>query len=208
MTGGDDALRSVPTGVGTGVRCYPKIMSEPITTTANEAAKAVEATGGLGMLGINVKIFFAQLVNFVIVLLVLWKAAYKPLVKLLDERSARVEKSMNDAKEIETRLEATQIEHGKLIAEAKSESAALLEKTREDAEAQKIKLTAHAKEEVQKIIAGGKEQLQAEKIAMLREAKADIVEMAMMAAKKILEESIDEKKSQKIAQEVVERMSK
>ncbi|MEK7614848.1 MAG: F0F1 ATP synthase subunit B [Patescibacteria group bacterium] len=183
-------------------------MSEPITTTAHETVKAVEATGGLGMLGINAKIFIAQLINFVIVLLVLWKAAYKPLVKLLDERSARIEKSMNDSKEIEARLEATQIEQGKLITEAKSEAASLLEKTREEAEAQKIKLTTHAKEEVQKIIASGKDQLQAEKVAMLREAKTDIVEMAMAAAKKILAESVDEKSSQKIAQDVVERMSK
>ena len=59
----------------------------------SEANKAVEATGGLGTLGINGKIFLAQLVNFVLVLIVLWRWAFTPIVKILDKRRDQIAKS-------------------------------------------------------------------------------------------------------------------
>ena len=182
-------------------------MSTPTTEIVSEASKAVEATGGIGMLGINLKIFIAQLINFLVVLFVLWKWVYQPIVKLLDERSARIEKSMQQAKEIESRFESTRIEQEALLTQAKTESSAILERARLEAETQKEKLTTKAKEEVQKVIIQGKEQLRLEKVAMIREAKKEIIEIAIAAVQKILEESVDEKKSQKLAQAVVEKMS-
>jgi len=182
-------------------------MSSSIPQATTEAANVIEATGGIGMLGINLKIFIAQLINFLVVLFVLWKWVYAPLVKLLDERSARIEKSVEQTKEIEARFESTQAEQTKLIMQAKSDAITILENVRLEADSQKEKLTARAKAEVQKIITNGKEQLQAEKTAMIREAKTEIIEIAIAATKKILEESMDEKKSQKLAQTVVDKLS-
>ena len=68
------------------------------------AAETVEATGGLGSLGLNVKIFIAQLINFAIVVLVLWKWVYNPIVALLEKRQTTIEKSLKEAKEIEEKM--------------------------------------------------------------------------------------------------------
>lgn len=183
-------------------------MSEPTTLaqSTKEVAEVVESTGGIGMLGINAKIFLAQLVNFVIVLLVLWRWAYRPIIALLDERSKRIEKSVQQAKEIEARFVSTQAEQEKLIASAKGESAVLVEHARAQSEKQKNKMTAAAKEEVKKVVAQGKVQLQNEKAAMIQEAKTELVELAVAAASKILQEHVDEKKAQKLAQEVLEKI--
>jgi len=185
-------------------------MSETNLTTelANETVKTVEATGGLGMLGINLKIFIAQLINFVVVLLVLWKWVYQPLVKLLDDRASRIEKSMKQTQEIEERLAKSEKEQKHILVQARGEAASVLEQARTDAENRKKELIDCAKQEVQRVVTQGKEQLKAEKVTMIKEAKSEIVEIAIAAAEKILKESVDQKSSQKFAQEVVDKIDK
>lgn len=183
-------------------------MSSPAPTTelVKETAEAVEASGGLGMLGINLKIFIAQLVNFLLVLLVLWKWVYQPIVKLLDQRTERIARSMQQADEIEKRMASVEEEQQRAITQAKAEAAVMLEQARNEAEARKKDLLENAKQEVQKVIAQGKEQLQAEKQNMVREAKAELIELAVASAKKILEDAVDEKRSRKLAEEVIGKL--
>lgn len=171
------------------------------------AAEVVqEATGGLGTLGINLKIFIAQLVNFVIVLLVLRKFAYKPIVDLLDKRAKKVEDSIKNAEQIEKRVKQIEKEHHESILKAKSEAAEILETAREDAEKRKEEYLTKTKAEVDQAVQKGKEQIRNEKKQMLIEAKGDIIMLAVEASKKILKEEIDQKKSEKIAEDVVNKM--
>src|SRR5262245_13672557 len=65
--------------------------------TTGEAAGAERAGGPLGALGVEWNLFVAQLVNFAIVFFVMWKYVYTPLMKTLDERTARIEKGLKDA---------------------------------------------------------------------------------------------------------------
>ena len=177
------------------------------TQIVHEAAAVVEATGGLGTLGINLKIFIAQFINFAVVLLVLWKWAYKPIIKLLDQRSEKIEKSVKDAEEIDRRLLDLEKEQKEVIQKAKKEASAILEKAQVDADLRKKDLIAKAKGEVENVVYQGKEQLKTEKEAMLNDLKKEIVELAVLASQKILEGEMDEKKSQKIAESVVKEIS-
>ncbi|MBU0646129.1 F0F1 ATP synthase subunit B [Patescibacteria group bacterium] len=179
-------------------------MSE--ATIINEAAQAAESAGGLGALGINLKIFIAQLINFVVVLLVLWKWAYTPIVKMLQKRSETIEKSLKDAAQIEVRLSDLEHERKQVINEARNQAAKIMEQTKADAEARREEMTQKAKREVENIVTSGKNQLQQEKEAMLRAAREGMVEIALAAAKKILSETIDEDKAKTMAAKVVDKM--
>ena len=66
----------------------------------HEVANAVEETGGIAALGINLKVFVAQLVHFLIILFIFWKWIYGPIVKMLDKRAETIDKSIKQAKEI------------------------------------------------------------------------------------------------------------
>lgn len=166
-----------------------------------------EPTGGLATLGINLNMFIAQMINFLIVLGVMWKFAYKPLVKMLDDRTARIDKSMKDADHVEKRVAALEDERKAIVAEARAEAGKMMEMTRNDAEAMKADLTEKAKREVEKVVANGKAQLKAEQEAMMREARKEIVEIAIQAATKILANEVDDKKSHSLAEEVVRKMT-
>lgn len=176
----------------------------PTSELITETAQAVEATGGLGMLGINLKIFIAQLFNFVLVLLVMWKWVYQPLVKLLDARAERIAESLHNAEAIEKRMEGIKQEQDRLIAQAKNEAAVLLEQARDSAHKQKKDLLENAKQEVRQVISQGKDQLKAEKSQMVREAKEELIELAIVATRKIIKEQMDEKQSRKIAEQAID----
>lgn len=181
-------------------------MSQEIQLAAEagrEVASTTEAVGGLGALGINVKIFIAQLINFVIVVLVLWQWAYKPIVKILDERREKIERSVKQAEEVERRIQALDRQEQEVLARVRAEAAQALDQASAQAQERKQTLLRKAKEEVQHVIAQGKKQLDIEKEQMILDARDDIAAMAVEAARKILTEDVDETKAQKLAMKVI-----
>lgn len=184
-----------------------EIIMSAETTIATEAVNAAEASGGLGMLGINLKIFIAQLVNFLIVLLVLWKWAFKPLARGLEARSEKIERGLKDAEAAEKRLQKIDEERKLVLAKTEKEATKVLEEARHEAETKQKEIIEKAKREVERVVAQGRGSLKQEKEAMVREARKDVVEIAIAAVEKILKEKVDEKKSRSLAEEVVRKLT-
>ncbi|MCR4313884.1 MAG: ATP synthase F0 subunit B, partial [Candidatus Uhrbacteria bacterium] len=153
-------------------------MSQEVQLAA-EAVQASESVGGLGTLGINLKIFLAQLLNFAIVMIVLWKWAYKPIVKLLEERQEKIERGVKQAQDVEKRVGDLERERHEVMATAKSEAAKVLEDVRVSADERKKELLAKSKEEVKGVVAKGKAQLEEQKVQMIQEAREEIAAIAV-----------------------------
>jgi F-type H+-transporting ATPase subunit b len=182
----------------------------PIESHA-ETAQAEHAEGGIAgvidTFGLRGDLFLAQLVNFLIVLLVLWKFAYKPILKMLAEREKKIETSVKQADAIEKRLNETTLEKEQILGEARKEAQLLIAKAMSDTEERKAEMVEAAKKEVERVIEKGKEQLKAEQAKMLIEARKELVEIAVKAAGKIVSDNIDEKKSKSMAEEVVRKLT-
>ncbi|MFA6522584.1 MAG: F0F1 ATP synthase subunit B [Patescibacteria group bacterium] len=175
------------------------------TEVQEESENAIEKVAG--QFGLNGSMFAAQLVNFVIVLGVLWVFAYKPIMKLLDERQVKIEKSMKQADEIEKRVVAIEKEHEAAVTAAKKEAQTIITAAQAQGEARRNEIIDAAKREVERVIVKGKEQLQAEREEMLRDLRKDLVDISMKAAARILQHSLDEHKSSSMAEEVVRKMT-
>lgn len=170
-----------------------------------ESSNPVDAVAG--KFGLNGTMFAAQLVNFVIVLVILWVFVYNPITKILEERKEKIEKSVKQADEIEKRVANIEKERDSVIVEAKKQAQEIAEKAQIDASKRGDEMIAAAKREVERVIAKGKQQLADEKTDMLREMRKDVVDIAMKAAARIVEDSVDEKKSKSLAEEVVRKMT-
>ncbi|MFA6130747.1 MAG: F0F1 ATP synthase subunit B [Patescibacteria group bacterium] len=175
------------------------------TEVAAEPENAIEKVAG--QFGLNGGIFVAQLVNFLIVMVVLWLFVYKPIMRLLDERQGRIEKSMKQAEEIEKRVVAIESEHTEIVVAAKKEAQTIILQSQSQGEARREEIIEAAKREVERVIVKGKEQLQTEREEMLRDLRKDLVDVSMKAAARILQHSLDEHKSQSMAEEVVRKMT-
>ncbi len=185
-------------------------MTEEVQLAAEavaEVAHVTEATGGLGSLGINLKIFIAQLINFGIVLLVMWKFAYGPIVKLLEERQEKIESGVKSAEKAEKRLIEIEAEQKTILAQARTQASQVLEEARSLSQERKDLMIAKAKDEVASVVTQGKAQLVHEKEQMLRDMRSEIAQMAVSAAQRILAESVDEKTATKLAEGVIDEMT-
>jgi F-type H+-transporting ATPase subunit b len=147
---------------------------------------------------IDIKLLLAQIINFAIVFAVLYFFVLKPLTKVMKDRTDKIEKSLNDAKEIEMKLAQTEDDYMKEIAKAKKEAGAILEQAKKTAEENKNITIARAKEEVGQIINQEKQKMQTEKAETLREIKKDVANLVEAALVKLIEEKLNDKKDMEI----------
>lgn len=180
------------------------VTSETQTTETQEATGIAAVAGTFGLRG---DIFVAQLVNFLIVMLVLWRFVYKPIIAMLDAREKRIEKSVREAEEITKRLKEADGERSEILHNARVEAQALIEKAIAETEDRKHDMIEAAKREVERVIVRGKDQLATERDQMMIEIRRDIIDIAVRAAAKIALEKMDEKKSQSLAEEVVRKLT-
>ena len=105
---------------------------------------------------IDWRLIIAQMVNFGIVIIVLYKFAIKPLGKLMEDRSAKIAGGLTDAKKHKELLGETEAEYKKVIAEARKESQELISVAKKDAESVREDLIAKAKTDAEKVVTQGK----------------------------------------------------
>jgi len=139
---------------------------------------------------IDIKILVAQLINFGVVIFVLYRFAIKPLNKLMKERSGKIEKGLNDAKTNAETLLKTKEEYESALTEARKEANEIFTKARIDAESKKNEMLEDAKSEVASVLAQGRLSLEEEKRKMLDLARQDLASLVTMATEKVLTKGV------------------
>ncbi|MDP2708589.1 MAG: F0F1 ATP synthase subunit B [bacterium] len=152
---------------------------------------------------IDWRLLIAQIVNFSIVFAVLYYFAFKPLSKVMTERTSKIEKGLDDAKKVEEKLAETQAEFNKALSEAKQQANLILEKAGAEADARKQEMITRAKEEIGQIINQEKQKMQAEKAQTLKEIKQEVADLVIAAVEKVLGEKLDDKKDKEMIKKIV-----
>jgi len=148
-------------------------------------------------------LLLAQIFNFAVVFAVLYWFAFKPLAKVMAERSSRIAKGLDDAQKAEEKLAETEREFNKALVQAKKQANEILEKAALDAEAGKQQMTAKAKEEIGAVINQEKQKMQAEKRQTLKEIKTEVAGLVAVSVEKILGEKMDLKKDKVIIKKII-----
>lgn len=159
-------------------------------------------------LGINPMLLLAQIVNFGIVLYLMAKFLYKPVIKVLDERKQKAEETEKMNEEAKSTIEKSEQEKKKMIAEAKKESEIIISKAKAQGQKEKDEIL----EKAQKDIAASRKKLEAEiedeKKKMLKDVNAKVSETAIFVAEKVISESIDEKKHRSLIDSAIKDFEK
>lgn len=174
---------------------------------AEAASEAEKSAGGIGALGINLKLFIAQLINFGIILLVLWKWVFTPVAKKLTERTERVEKAMRDASETQkAKDEYFQWKETEMV-RVKSQATAIITAAQSEAEKAKQQILDEAKKEQGKVIEQAKVKIEEEKNQAVREVKAEMADLVTLATEKILRQKLDSAKDKEFIKETIQSIS-
>ncbi len=155
---------------------------------------------------LDIKLIIAQLVNFAIVAVVLWYFALKPLIKVMQERTKTIEKSLNDAKKIEDRLVKTEAEKRQILEATRKEAANILEEANKKAEDNRKESVSKAKEEIEKLVEKGKYQLVADREKMLSDVKAQVADLVVDATKKVLGEALTKDVDKKVVEDAIKKI--
>lgn len=142
---------------------------------------------------IDWKLMAAQIINFVIVFLVLWRFALKPLMKTMAERAKTIEESLNNAAAIEQRVKDTNNETTKKITEARAQALAIMNEAKKQAEEKRQELLTKAKADVEKVVSQAQEQIEHEKDAALHEARKELGALVVAGIGKVLGTALSEK---------------
>ena len=139
----------------------------------------------LDNLGVDGPKLIAQLINFGIVLLVLWKFAYKPVLEMLENRRQKIAQSMDEAEQIKTELAETQAERDKVMAEANQRAEKLIADAKEAAKQVGEAEGQRAVKQAEEIIRKAREATEAEYEKMEAKLKAHIGRLAVETAIKV-----------------------
>ncbi|MBW6440599.1 F0F1 ATP synthase subunit B [Patescibacteria group bacterium] len=157
-------------------------------------------------LGLNPKLLVAQAVNFVLLLVILQKIGYKPILKMLNDRTEKIEKSLKQAKKIEEELKNTEETKIAEIKKAKLESQEIIKEANEVAEKKSLEMIERTRAKTQEIVADAKQEIQAEKESSIKEAKQEIANISIQIAKKIIGNNFDEDKEKESVNEILAKI--
>lgn len=174
---------------------------EPKETTEATAEDHEKDTGIVGLFGLDGRLFLAQLINFAIVLFVLWKWVFTPVTKGMQERAAKIEASLVNSDKIAKEKEEFEHWKNQEMSKARSEAGQIISEAKNSAEKTKQTILDQAKQEQDALVEKTKQQLETEKQKIVSEAKAEIATMVVSSTEKILKNKLDSKTDSKLIQE-------
>lgn len=150
----------------------------------------------MGIVTPNPGTIFWMLIIFGIVLFILRKFAWRPILNALKEREESISNALNSAEEAKREVANLKADNDKIIAEARQEKNVILKEAKE----MKDKIIAEAKEkaiqEAAKSIELAQQQIQSEKDAAINDIKKQVAELSVMIAEKVLRKELASKTEQ------------
>jgi len=153
---------------------------------------------------IDWRLILAQLLNFFIVLYVLKRFAYQPLLKLMDDRTERIEKGLRDAEGAQKKLAEMEEKEKEVLATARKEAHKIISESEKVAIKSKEEIVVQAKEQAENILAEAEKKIKAEKDIMISEVKTQIAELVIAATGKMIDEKLDSEKDKILIEKSIE----
>ena len=155
-------------------------------------------------LGINIPTFLAQIINFAILLGLLYLVAYKPLMRILDERSRRMKESMEQTELIKEQAAHAEEEVKKQLDVAAKEGEAVIARATRIGEETRRQIKQEARQEAESLIDRARGEIQQERNEAINELRKEFAELAIMAAGKVIDRTLDKKAHRQLIKKVLQ----
>lgn len=136
--------------------------------------------------GINWKLLLIQGVNFGLLLAVLYKFLYKPVLKMVDIRRAKIENAIRNAEKTEAELGLAEVEKARIVREATKKGDELIDAAKKHAEISEITIMKDAHRKAVHLLNEAERRVNREHDEMIQKAEREVARMAVLSAEKIL----------------------
>ncbi len=158
----------------------------------------------LAKLGFHIPSLIAYLINFIILLTILYFVGYKRILGMLDQRSERIRESVEAAERVRQESAQQQEELEKRLEEGRQESQNLMAQAREVADRFREEEQARARQEAEAMLTRARAEIQRERDEAIEEVRSHFAELAILAAERVIERSVDESAHRDIIEKVLE----
>jgi len=159
-------------------------------------------------LGIHFPSLVVYLVNFGLLLAILYYFGYKRILRVMDLRSERIKDSLEAADRAKSDADRAQELLKKEIDQSRRDSQQLLEEARQSAGKYRETERKKAQQEIESFIGKAREDIEHERNAAVEEVRSHFAELAVSAAETIISRSLDKKTHEKLISDVLDDANK
>lgn len=157
--------------------------------------------------GINPILLIAQIVNFLILLFILNRILFKPLMKVLEERKQKIATSLKEAEQIAIELQEAEVKSQEIVEVGNKKADQLIIAAKDIAEKIKEEAIKQAKSEVDKIFKKGQENLGLEKEKMRASLREELQVVVVMAVEKVIGKTLSTEEKESITKTSVQEIN-
>lgn len=159
-----------------------------------------------GLLKIEPGLMIWTIITFIVLLLILWKAAWKPIVEALDSRAEKIRGDIDNADKARQEAEDILAQHRELMDNVKEESAKIIARGKEEAERVKNDIIEKANENAKDLTERAKREIELAKEKVLSDIKAEIVTLSTDIAAKIINMKLNPDDHNDLVNEILDKI--
>jgi F-type H+-transporting ATPase subunit b len=161
----------------------------------------------LDALGINLPGLLAQLIGFAILLILLRFVAFKPFMRMMDERSQRVREGLEAAEQMKEQAGQADVQVQKRLEEARQEGQSLIGQAQQIASRLQDEARQQARTEGEALLARARNEIQLERDEAIAQIRRQFADLTITAAEKVIGQSLDKKAHERLIEEVLAESS-
>ena len=151
-------------------------------------------------------LFLWTILTFLVLLGLLAKFAWKPLLAVLDQRQEMIRQSLDDAEKAKQELEELQQKSKEILSEARAEAQSIVSKSRTEAERLKAEIREKAKAQADSILRNAEKQVQLETEKAISQIRGDVADLSHLIASKLIGKSLSREDDEALIEESLEQI--
>jgi F-type H+-transporting ATPase subunit b len=151
-------------------------------------------------------LFIWTILTFLVLVALLAKFAWRPLLEALERRQSAIAKSLEDAQKARQELERLNLEQQRMMAAARVEAEAIVSRSRADAEALREELKQKSRAEAAAIVKNAESQIQMETARALQQIRQEAVDLSVAVASKILQRSVTREDNERLIEQTLQQV--
>ena len=151
-------------------------------------------------------LFIWTIVTFLVLLALLAKFAWRPLLEALDTRQNAIRKSLDDAQQARQELERLNTESAQIVARSRQEADAIITQSRADGDRLREEIRQKARAEADVIVKNAERQIQLETSRALEQIRHEAVELSVAIASKIIQRNLTREDNERLIDEALRQV--
>jgi len=151
-------------------------------------------------------LFIWTIITFLVLLALLAKFAWTPLLAALDTRQNAIRKSLDDAQQAKEELERLHVESAQIIQRARNDAEAIIAQSRSDGDRLREELKQKARAEADHIVKNAERQIQLETSRALEQIRHEAIDLSVMIASKIIKRNLSKEDNQKLIDDALKQV--